>query len=57
MVFEPKILILDEATAHLDSQTEQLVQNALQTVSEGRTTLIIAHAGYRRSCTPTASWS
>lgn len=43
MVFEPKILILDEATAHLDSQTEQLVQNALQTVSEGRTTLIIAH--------------
>ncbi|MED5016115.1 ABC transporter ATP-binding protein [Paenibacillus chibensis] len=43
MVFEPRILILDEATAHLDSQTEQLVQNALQTVSEGRTTLIIAH--------------
>ncbi|MCJ8013825.1 ABC transporter ATP-binding protein/permease [Paenibacillus sp. KQZ6P-2] len=43
MVFEPRILILDEATAHLDSQTEQLVQNALQTVSKGRTTLIIAH--------------
>lgn len=43
MVFEPRILILDEATAHLDSQTEQLVQSALQTVSEGRTTLIIAH--------------
>nr|WP_237690876.1 ABC transporter ATP-binding protein [Paenibacillus caui] len=43
MVFKPKILILDEATANLDSQTEQLVQNALQTVSRGRTTLVIAH--------------
>jgi ATP-binding cassette subfamily B multidrug efflux pump len=42
-VFEPKILILDEATANLDSKTEQLVQSALQVVSEGRTTLVIAH--------------
>jgi ATP-binding cassette subfamily B multidrug efflux pump len=43
VIFQPKILILDEATANLDSHTEQLVQNALQAVSVGRTTLIIAH--------------
>jgi ATP-binding cassette subfamily B protein len=43
VIFQPKILILDEATANLDSHTEQLVQSALQAVSEGRTTLIIAH--------------
>ncbi|MCZ8514212.1 ABC transporter ATP-binding protein [Paenibacillus filicis] len=43
VVFEPRILILDEATANLDSHTEQLVQSALQIVSAGRTTLVIAH--------------
>lgn len=43
IVFRPKILILDEATANLDSQTEQLVQQALHIVSEGRTTIVIAH--------------
>ncbi|MDO7907155.1 ABC transporter ATP-binding protein [Paenibacillus sp. JX-17] len=43
MVFQPRILILDEATANLDSHTEQLVQEALQSVSRGRTTLVIAH--------------
>ncbi len=43
LVFKPKILILDEATANLDSHTEQLIQNALNVVSEGRTTLVIAH--------------
>lgn len=43
VIFQPRILILDEATANLDSHTEQLVQNALQAVSAGRTTLIIAH--------------
>ncbi|MEF3305834.1 ABC transporter ATP-binding protein [Paenibacillus sp. GYB003] len=43
VVFKPKILILDEATANLDSYTEQLVQTALQIVSKGRTTLVIAH--------------
>lgn len=43
VVFQPKILILDEATANLDSHTEQLVQSALQIVSKGRTTLVIAH--------------
>ncbi|WP_246308977.1 ABC transporter ATP-binding protein [Paenibacillus alginolyticus] len=43
IVFQPKVLILDEATANLDSQTEQLIQSALQVVAEGRTTLVIAH--------------
>jgi ATP-binding cassette subfamily B multidrug efflux pump len=43
VIFQPRILILDEATANLDSHTEQLVQRALQAVSNGRTTLIIAH--------------
>ncbi|MFD1885828.1 ABC transporter ATP-binding protein [Paenibacillus wenxiniae] len=43
VVFQPKVLILDEATANLDSHTEQLVQQALQTVSHGRTTIVIAH--------------
>ncbi|QJC52036.1 ABC transporter ATP-binding protein [Paenibacillus albicereus] len=43
VVFRPSILILDEATASLDSSTEQMVQQALAAVSEGRTTLVIAH--------------
>ncbi len=37
LVYQPRILILDEATANLDSHTEQLIQRALQVVSEGRT--------------------
>ena len=40
---EPEILILDEATSSLDTESEQLVEQALETVMEGRTTLIIAH--------------
>jgi ATP-binding cassette, subfamily B, heavy metal transporter len=39
----PPILILDEATSALDSKTEQDIQSALDTVSAGRTTLVIAH--------------
>lgn len=40
---EPAILILDEATSALDSATEQQIQTQMWSVSEGRTTLIIAH--------------
>ena len=39
----PSILILDEATSSLDAQSEVLVQQALETLMEGRTTIIIAH--------------
>jgi ATP-binding cassette subfamily B protein len=43
MLKAPQILVLDEATSALDSFTEREIQDALQRVSEGRTTLIIAH--------------
>ncbi|WP_036720491.1 ABC transporter ATP-binding protein [Paenibacillus harenae] len=43
IVFKPKVLILDEASANLDSHTEQLIQNALHVVSKNRTTIVIAH--------------
>ena len=39
----PKILILDEATANIDSETEQIVQNSLAKMRQGRTTIAIAH--------------
>ncbi|MFT3888656.1 MAG: ABC transporter ATP-binding protein [Arachnia sp.] len=39
----PPILVLDEATAHLDSESEVAVQRALDTAREGRTSLVIAH--------------
>lgn len=39
----PKILILDEATSHIDTETEEVIQHAMNVVKEGRTTFIIAH--------------
>ena len=40
---DPKILILDEATANVDTETESLIQEGLQKLRRGRTTLAIAH--------------
>ncbi|MBT9260083.1 MAG: ABC transporter ATP-binding protein/permease [Clostridiales bacterium] len=39
----PSLLILDEATAHVDSETEARIQEALETIQRGRTTLVVAH--------------
>lgn len=43
IIFDPAILILDEATANIDTETEQLIQRALDVVKRNRTTFIIAH--------------
>jgi ATP-binding cassette subfamily B protein len=40
---DPRILVLDEATSHLDSQSEALIQKALQPLLRGRTSVVIAH--------------
>jgi ATP-binding cassette subfamily B protein len=40
---DPRVLILDEATSHLDSQSEALIQQAMELVMRGRTSLVIAH--------------
>ena len=43
LVADPEILVLDEATASIDTQTEAIVQSALETLMQGRTAIIIAH--------------
>jgi ABC-type multidrug transport system fused ATPase/permease subunit len=53
IVRDPGILVLDEATSHLDSVSEQLVQQALNNAARGRTTIIIAH---RLSTIRDADW-
>jgi ATP-binding cassette subfamily B protein len=40
---QPSLVILDEATAHLDSENEALVQSALKEALSGRTSIVIAH--------------
>jgi ATP-binding cassette, subfamily B, bacterial len=43
LLYDPKILILDEATSNVDTESEQLIQSALARVTKGRTTMAIAH--------------
>ena len=43
IVANPKLLVLDEATSSIDTQTEGLIQKAVDTVLKGRTSLMIAH--------------
>jgi ABC-type multidrug transport system fused ATPase/permease subunit len=43
LAFDPPVLLLDEATASIDTETEQALQEAMRTLSRGRTTLIVAH--------------
>ncbi len=43
LAYDPAILILDEATSNIDTETEQIIQNALDVVKRGRTTFVIAH--------------
>ncbi len=43
VAFKPSILVLDEATANIDTETELVIQNALSKITRGRTSIIIAH--------------
>ena len=43
LAFHPKILVLDEATSSVDTETEQLIQSAIQKLLHGRTSIVIAH--------------
>jgi ATP-binding cassette subfamily B protein len=43
LVYDPEIIVLDEATSSVDTETEELVQSALGTLMEGRSALVVAH--------------
>jgi ATP-binding cassette subfamily B multidrug efflux pump len=43
MVYDPRILVLDEATSSIDTETEEMVQNAISKMMAGRTAIVIAH--------------
>jgi ATP-binding cassette subfamily B protein len=43
VAFDPEILILDEATASVDSAAEQMIQHGIKALMQGRTSLVVAH--------------
>src|SRR5690606_5217163 len=43
MVYDPKIIVLDEATSSVDTETEELIQDAIHKMMKGRTSIVIAH--------------
>lgn len=43
MVYDPKIIVLDEATSSVDTETEELIQSAIEKLMKGRTSIVIAH--------------
>ena len=43
LAYDPKILVLDEATANIDTETESLITQALERLMDGRTTIMVAH--------------
>ena len=43
LAYQPSILVLDEATANIDTETESLITSALARLMEGRTTIMVAH--------------
>ena len=43
MVYDPKIIVLDEATSSVDTETEELIQKAIEKMMKGRTSIVIAH--------------
>src|SRR5690606_40479765 len=43
LVYDPEILVLDEATSSVDTETEEAIQTALKVLMQGRTSIVIAH--------------
>lgn len=43
LVYDPEVLVLDEATSSVDTETEEAIQHALETLMQGRTSIVIAH--------------
>ena len=43
LLFDPKIILLDEATSSVDSETEEIIQNAISKILKNRTSIVVAH--------------